>query len=194
MIPRNAVACQIQYSSIQCRCCDFRTRKENLRGAWNMLVQDLRQRGWAIPDSRKALRVLVGKLPTILLSRRDEMRLKYVYLLYENYEVVLNSFGVYVPNGTKQCPIFLYELGGYCPAFDPDTLTLYFPKLEIKVGHEEGEWDMFQQWADIRNREVYKHCYLVDAQEPDDVPALLFLKSKINFVFVSLSKYLEMIK
>lgn len=62
MIRRNMCNCQIQYSSIRCRCSDFRTREKNLRGAWNMLVRELRLRGWAIPNSRKAFEGSGGKV------------------------------------------------------------------------------------------------------------------------------------
>ena len=32
-----AIACEIKYSGLKFRCSDFRSRKENLTGAWNKL-------------------------------------------------------------------------------------------------------------------------------------------------------------
>ena len=56
------IACQIQYSSIQVRCCEFRTRDENLSGAWKFLVEELKFREWAIPHSRKEFELFGGKV------------------------------------------------------------------------------------------------------------------------------------
>ena len=52
MTPRNVIACEIRYNGIKIQCSDFRTRKENLNGAWKLLKDELKLRGWAIPQNK----------------------------------------------------------------------------------------------------------------------------------------------
>ncbi len=50
MIPNNVIACQIKYGVFKFRCNTFRTRRENLAGAWKMLVNFCHKHNYIIPN------------------------------------------------------------------------------------------------------------------------------------------------